>query len=32
MIRTVVNVEDKFQVIDDPSQISEWVANPKATV
>lgn len=32
MIRTVVNVEDKFQVIDDPSQISDWVANPTATV
>ncbi len=32
MIRTVVNVGDKFQIVDDPSQISEWVANPDATV
>ncbi len=32
MIRTVVNVGDKLQIVDDPSQINQWVANPNATV
>ena len=32
MLRTVVNVGDTFQVLDDFSQVNDWVANPKATV